>query len=213
MKIIGGSVFGTDHKMHHMDLCFENGVITEDTTEKFASGKYKPVSKRDATIWTNIKWGGSLDKKASDGLAGNDNENGAVKVSRAMYKNNNKTTVKSNLCYGNQWDAVMCFLDSNYRDGKCTSDSVILKTGPRSNYEVSLKKSGFYNEKNTKNIFDLAGNAFEWTMEGCNDKQRVIRGANYSTLDSRNSMSSRSEFYPSDYYNDLGFRVALYIVK
>lgn len=31
MRIKGGSVFGTDHKMHQEDLCFENGVITEDS--------------------------------------------------------------------------------------------------------------------------------------------------------------------------------------
>ena len=29
MKLVGGQVFGTDHKMHETDLCFENGVITE----------------------------------------------------------------------------------------------------------------------------------------------------------------------------------------
>jgi len=28
MKIVGGSVFGIDHKMHDTDLCFEKGVIT-----------------------------------------------------------------------------------------------------------------------------------------------------------------------------------------
>lgn len=33
MKIIGGSVFGPDHKMHKKDLCFENGVITDASTE------------------------------------------------------------------------------------------------------------------------------------------------------------------------------------
>lgn len=31
MKIVNGLVFGADHKMHKEDLCFENGVITENT--------------------------------------------------------------------------------------------------------------------------------------------------------------------------------------
>ena len=31
MKLVGGSVFGSDHKMHRRDLCFENGVITENS--------------------------------------------------------------------------------------------------------------------------------------------------------------------------------------
>lgn len=30
MKIVNGLVFGADHKMHKQDLCFENGVITEN---------------------------------------------------------------------------------------------------------------------------------------------------------------------------------------
>lgn len=188
----------------------ENEEIVNDTTEKFGKGNYKPVSKSGATIWTNIQWGGTFNEKASDGLAGNDEANGAVKVSRSMYKNS-KTTVRSNLCYGNQWDAVMGFLDSNYFEGKCTPESVILKSQVQSNYEITLEKSGFYNEENTKNILDLCGNVFEWTMEGCQDKQRVIRGSGFSSLDDKYSMSSRAEFYPSDYYNDLGFRVALYI--
>ncbi len=36
MRIIGGKVFGTDHKMHEDVLCFENGVITESSL----SGEY-----------------------------------------------------------------------------------------------------------------------------------------------------------------------------
>lgn len=42
MKIVGGSVFGVDHQMHNVDLCFENGVITEESQsgEFDASGCY-----------------------------------------------------------------------------------------------------------------------------------------------------------------------------
>lgn len=29
MKLVGGNVFGPDHKLHKQDLCFENGLITE----------------------------------------------------------------------------------------------------------------------------------------------------------------------------------------
>ena len=31
MKLVGGSVYGIDHRMHACDLSFENGVITEDS--------------------------------------------------------------------------------------------------------------------------------------------------------------------------------------
>lgn len=33
MKIINGSIFGSDHKMHQKELCFENGIITETTAD------------------------------------------------------------------------------------------------------------------------------------------------------------------------------------
>lgn len=191
----------------------EDKEITKDTTEKFASGKYKPVSKADTIVWNYIKWGGTFEEKASDGLAGNDSENGAVKVSRSMYNKNSKTTVKSNLCYGVQWDAIMNFIDANYSEGNCTQNSIIVNSQSVGNYSEELETTGNYMEYNTKNIFDLAGNVFEWTMEGCEEEYRVIRGGSYCSLANEYSMSSRKEFYPSDYYKDLGFRVALYIEK
>ena len=33
MKLTGGSVFAPDHKLHIQDLCFENGIITEESAE------------------------------------------------------------------------------------------------------------------------------------------------------------------------------------
>ena len=33
MKIVGGKVFGPDHQMHEKDLCFENGIITENSSD------------------------------------------------------------------------------------------------------------------------------------------------------------------------------------
>lgn len=33
MKLTGGSVFGLDHRMHKQTLCFENGVISETSTQ------------------------------------------------------------------------------------------------------------------------------------------------------------------------------------
>ena len=33
MKIVGGKVFGSDHRMHEKELCFEKGIITESSAE------------------------------------------------------------------------------------------------------------------------------------------------------------------------------------
>lgn len=188
----------------------ENQAIIQDTTEEFANGKYKPVSKDDSTVWNFIKWGGTFEDKASDELAGNDETNGAVKVARSMY-NSAKTSVKSNLCYGFEWEAILNFIDSNYYNNECKENSVIIDSSDYGNYSSRLSKTASDIRYSQKNIFDLAGNVWEWTMSGYSDLYRVTRGGSYCMRGDYYSISSEKEFYSSDYYKEIGFRVALWI--
>lgn len=189
---------------------YEEQTIVQDTTKDFANGEYKPISKADTTVWNFIKWGGTFEEKASDGLSGSDRENGAVKVARSMY-DNSKTTVKSNLCYGFEWEAILNFMDSNYYNNECKKDSIILNSSDVGNYNSRLTKTASDTRYSQKNIFDLAGNVWEWTMEGYSDLYRVTRGGSYCMRGDYYPISSEKEFYPSDYYKEIGFRVALWI--
>lgn len=198
-----------EEKLTNSNL-FEKQTITQDTTENFANGKYKPVSKSDSTVWNFIKWGGTFKEKASDELAGNDETNGAVKVARGMY-NTSKTSVKSNLCYGFEWEAIMNFVDSNYYNNECKENSIIIDSSDYGNYSSKLSKTASDTRYSQKNIFDLAGNVWEWTMEGYSDLYRITRGGSYCMRGDYYSISSEKEFYPSDYYKETGFRVALWI--
>lgn len=189
---------------------YEEQTIVQDTTKDFANGEYKPISKADTTVWNFIKWGGTFEEKASDGLSGSDRENGAVKVARSMY-DNSKTTVKSNLCYGFEWEAILNFMDSNYYNNECKKDSIILNSSDVGNYNSRLTKTASDTRYSQKNIFDLAGNVWEWTMEGYSDLYRVTRGGSYCMRGDYYPISNEKEFYPSDYYKEIGFRVALWI--
>lgn len=64
-----------------------------------------------------------------------------------------------------------------------------------------------------KNIFDLAGNVYEWTMEATNSGTRVVRGGNYNNggAECPASCRSSSNSNPSSSNIYRGFRVALYI--
>lgn len=197
-------------KLSEANMLDKEGIITKDTTHDFANGKYKPVSKPNSTVWCNIKWGGTSKEKASDNLAGNDEANGVVQVARAMY-DSHKTSVKSNLCYGYQWDAIMNFIDSNYYSNTSADDSKIMNSLGYGNYNEELNKTASNTNYSEKNIFDLSGNVWEWTMEGYSDNYRIVRGGSYCTNGEIYSMSSEKEFYPGDYYEEIGFRVALYI--
>ena len=86
------------------------------------------------------------------------------------------------------------------------------------------KEKGNYNSKGAiptgsveayavNNIYDMAGNIFEWTMERENTNARVVRGGHFgNSFATTYSASSRSRILsPSNISNIDGCRLALYI--
>ena len=61
-----------------------------------------------------------------------------------------------------------------------------------------------------KNIYDMAGNVWEWTMENC-ISYRTIRGGAYNESGLDIPASYRNPGNMSSSYLYRGFRVALYI--
>ena len=57
-------------------------TTSDHTTAK--DGSIKPVSKVGRQPWNYIPWGGTDTEIATDGFAGNDLADGAVKVARSM---------------------------------------------------------------------------------------------------------------------------------
>lgn len=182
-------------------------------------GTLKPLSTANAYVWDSIAWGSSTGR-ALDGIVGSDISDGAVKVARSMYPNTeqletynlpedltNDTGVISTLVYGIQWDLTMDFLSDvvNENNGK----KFIENSSGMGNYEDSRgdKIMGKYS---TKNIFDLAGNVYEWTMESYSNEYRIIRGGKYD-MGTTNSPSASMRSFALPNIKWYGFRVALYI--
>ena len=193
---------------------------TEDNTadKQTQDGSIKPVSKQGVGVWNWIAWGGNytetLETSPNDGLAGDDTKDGAVKVARSMYNNiytgnkNKETNVKSTLCYGVQWDAVMNFIDSNYVNEKARG--YVKDSNKQGNYTGTIAKTGDQESYSVNNIYDMAGNMYEWTMENCITDYRVVRGGSYFDSGDNSPASSRFYLFP-DYSGAVGFRVALYL--
>ena len=95
----------------------------------------------------------------------------------------NNEKVKSEMIYGNQWDRVMNWLVEtgakeqeevysnssswgNYRDS----------TGAAATDSGSKQTSGKNEAWQANNIYDLAGNYFEWTQEASSTNNRISRG-------------------------------------
>ena len=182
-----------------------DGDATSKRTAKTEA--HKVVSKKGAYVYSYVPWGDSLTEIGTTG---------AVYLSQNMYKGS--TSVVSTLCYGVQWDAVMNFVSDanhNIRDSRPWgnhSDS----TGAAATNSDGLQTCGKNEAWKAKNIYDLAGNAGEWTMELLSSEansynNRVHRGGFYMLFGAEGSACARFSS-PFDYAsNEVGFRVTLYI--
>ena len=170
------------------------------------------VSKKGATVWNKIAWGDSMTSIGTEG---------AVAKAQGMYTNKEEYAVTSTLIYGAQWDAIMAWIDPNYKTTSCEADSFVRDSTGKGNYNESANTNtwkggvatcGISDNYRVKNIYDLAGNVEEWTMEASNTYSRVYRGGHYSLPGSTDPASLRNGYHPDyDSYDGIGFRVALYL--
>ena len=189
---------------------FYVGRYEAGTTASSGTGKRgEVVSKKGANVYNNIGWSDSNDMT--------DEAGGAVEVARGMYTEEKGDSVTSTLIYGVQWDAIMRWMKDkpNLTSGKYVQDSSNMGwysdnyTSGNPTHQTGIDLDGGKNK--VKNIYDLAGNVFEWTMECFGHSNRVCRGGGYFGSGSEFPISYRSGNEPSDSLPDLGFRITLYL--
>ena len=122
--------------------------------------------------------------------------------------------VKTQMIWGCQWDVTMNWLISS---GAKTSDEVNKDSSTWGNYKNyntannytegtagyeknagSLQNTGSSENWKANNIYDLAGNCYEWTQEAYNTYKRADRGGYYNGFGSNGPASVRSIDYPDD---------------
>ena len=187
---------------------------------RFETGKDEnnnAVVQKGATIYDYIKWSSSGEMNETE-----ETEGGAVEVSRSFAIENKYENLTSTLCYGVQWDAALNFIDPNYitnaqqRNPQCDEDSYVRNSTGKGWYEGSngshLVGDDLDGGKNSvKNIYDLGGNVWEWTMESDSTCNRVVRGGHENNSGILCPASSRYTFIPSIQGNGIGFRIAIFI--
>ena len=181
---------------------------------RFEAGKDSAgnvVVKKGADVYNNVPWGNSMND--IEGTSQTGGKVGAVKLAKEFATTNKYQGVTSTLCYGIQWDATMQFMDSNYINGSCAEDSYVRNSEGRGHCNASSPTAtGSKPEYAEKNIYDMAGNVMEWTMEAYTTIYRVYRGSIYTSIGKDCSPSSRSRVNPDDFGRGyIGFRVALYL--
>ena len=163
------------------------------------------VCKKGVAPYNFIPWGASITDinslascnvcDSSRNVIGTVQTHGAVYLSKKMYENSNSVT--STLCYGSQWDAMCRYIGDSQRMPSST--------------EIGL--TGSVRTDISKNIYDLAGNCFEWSMELIKTGYRSIRGGfNLPGPTIRDRYAGYGIEGYNDYFcNAFCFRVALYV--
>ena len=189
--------------------------IARYEASKSSSGKAQSMSNQ--TSWSKIRWGGSMRVSSSSD---------AVEVSRAVY--NSASAEKdpvSTLVYGVQWDQTIRFLKQNYSDIETDSKkygnyknstfTFVNASGSsvtKASGSVAVIPTGSTEYSKTNNIYDMAGNLNEWTMEAYSTTCRIVRGGNWQYNGTTvNSISTRTEYTPTNNDTTYGFRLAMYL--
>ena len=127
------------------------------------------------------------------------------KMCKTIKANDN---VATSMLWGCQWDATLRWMQtsSNSEVASFPTNS----TG-KGNYSGSKKATGSNSAYAVNNIYDMAGNVYDWTTEACDTISRVLRGGNYLDAASDDPASSRTNSNPTNSASLYGCRSTLYV--
>ena len=126
-----------------------------------------------------------------------------------------ESTTYSRMIWGCQWDQICKFISTaKDKNGQTISLSDSTSYGNYWNSENSPHNkinTGSNDNCKTNNIYDLAGNCYEWTQEADKTNGRAIRGGNCGNRGDDCPVTNRGNYYPTYPYYDVSSRPVLYL--
>ena len=134
-------------------------------------------------------------------------------------KDIDSTGVETRMIWGCQWDQVCKFISTsgdqvNLTDSRSYGNySNSTSPANEGNYSQEQKQNTGSNEAwKTNNIYDIAGNCWEWTQEAVGTFGRANRGGSYDNYGVNSPVTYRGGDSPTDSYNYFSSRPVLYVI-
>ena len=134
------------------------------------------------------------------------------KLSKTIKANDN---VVSSMIWGCQWDATLRWMQTSSNTEVVNYVTNSTGKGNYAGTQGSTNKAiptGSNPDYAVNNIYDMAGNVYEWTLEAGNTDRRIRRGGYCGTgSNAADSASGRDDVYPTNGSYSYGSRAALYV--
>ena len=174
---------------------YEAGIPEGDTSTSNKTGI--PVSKPRVTVWTDINYTNS--KASAEGMISTD-------------------YVQTGLLTGKAWDTTCHWIEDSLKSINVSASLTDSRyygnhsnsLAPANENSGTKRTAGFNENWKVKNIYDLAGNVWEWTSEAYSSRF-IYRGGRYGNDGSDYPVSYRNHINASYTNYDIGFRPRLYI--
>lgn len=204
--------------------------MAEDMVEEYTA-TYESIAKYDGFYIGRYELTGTAEsptvQKGEEVLA-SQNWYNLKKACTNLVQAGDNYGAQSEMIYGNQWDEVMDWLvdtedktadqinvDSsswgNYSDYNTANEYTSGDPEYVANAGSGVLPAGSSEYWKANNIYDLAGNAYDWTQEALDPRYRVTRGGTSGTSGSDFPASDRYNHYPSRSYSLISSRPALYV--
>ena len=113
--------------------------------------------------------------------------------------------ITTEMIWGCQWDATLLWISQKSDLNKYIYDSKDI-----GNYYNKLEKTGSNSKYCLNNIYDLAGNAFEWTQRGSDIGGRKANGGAYNT-NAYYSLENTKVYGITYLWDEVGTRMTMYV--
>ncbi len=185
---------------------YNNGLFTKDSLQSDYNNMIKSVSLNHGFYVSRYEMSLDTNKNAQSkkNVTSADASQTDTNMWYGLYakaKTYNKDSVVSSMIWGSQYDAMMNWMAKLGVE----VDSETPITGATNN---TSRTTGSEENDKIKNVYDLLGNSYEWTLEASYSNYRVYRGGGY---DFSLSPAYRNYDLPLLTYSSISSRLTLYI--